>query len=260
MPRRSARDRLAVLAWRAGLLAAGLAVWEVGVARRWAGMDPFFLSRPSAIAEQVWQWVSTGFIFTHVSVTMQEAVLGFTCGALLGVAAGFLFALSRRVAEVLEPAVVLLNAVPRVVLAPLFILWFGLGLASKVVLGISLVFFVVFFATWAGIREVDRDIVANARIMGASRWQLVRHVMLPSALTWIFSSLRVSVGFALVAAVVGEYLGASRGMGYLIAFAESMFNATQVMAGLVVLMVVVAALDVVLRRVEARFSAWKLSR
>ncbi len=260
MPRRALRDRVRVAAWRVGLLAGFLVFWEIAAERRWGGVDPFFVSRPTAVAAQIWKWVASGFVVPHVAITLQEAALGFLFGALLGIAAGLLFAFSRWVAEVFEPAAVLLNAVPRVVLAPLFILWFGLGLASKVVLGISLVFFVVFFATWSGIREVDRDVVANVRIMGASRMQLVRHVLLPSALAWIFSSLRVAAGFAMVGAVVGEYLGANRGMGYLIAFAESLFDATQVMAGLAILMAVVAAVDLGLKRVEARFSAWKLSR
>lgn len=260
MPRRGAADWIRIAAWRALLLAGFLLVWEVGARRRWAGIDPFFTSRPSALADQVWAWTASGFIVPHVLVTLQEALLGFVFGALLGVAAGFLFAASRWVAEVFEPLVVLLNAVPRVVLAPLFILWFGLGLTSKVVLAVSLVFFVVFFATWSGVREVDRDVLAHARILGARRAQILWHVLLPSALTWIFSSLRLAVGFALVGAVVGEYLGASKGMGYLISFAESMFNATQVMAGLFILMVLVGVIDVALKRVEARFSAWKPTR
>jgi NitT/TauT family transport system permease protein len=260
MPKRSAAERLSIALWRALLLGGFLLAWELAADRRWASVDPFFTSRPSAIAEQVWAWVSTGFIFAHVVITLEEALIGLAIGALLGIAFGFLFAFSPWVAQVFEPVVVLLNAVPRVVLAPLFILWFGLGLASKVVLVVSLVFFVVFFATWSGVREVDRDVLANARVMGASARQLLWHVLLPSALTWIFASLRVAVGFALVGAVVGEYLGASKGMGHLIAFAESMFNATQVMAGLVILMVVVGAIDLALRRVEARFSAWKPTR
>jgi NitT/TauT family transport system permease protein len=152
---------------------------------------------------------------------------------------------------------VALNAMPRVVLAPLFILWFGLGLTSKVVMVISLVFFVVFFSTYTGIREVDRDLVSNARILGATPGHMIRHVLLPSALTWIFSSLRTSVGFALIGAVVGEYLGSHEGMGYVISYAEAMFNATGVLAGLLVLMAAVIAIDLGLKRLDRRFSYWK---
>jgi NitT/TauT family transport system permease protein len=143
------------------------------------------------------------------------------------------------------------------VLAPLFILWFGLGLTSKVVMVISLVFFVVFFSTYTGIREVDRDLVSNARILGATPGHMIRHVLLPSALTWIFSSLRTSVGFALIGAVVGEYLGSHEGMGYVISYAEAMFNATGVLAGLLVLMAAVIAIDLGLKRLDRRFSYWK---
>src|SRR5207245_421672 len=151
---------------------------------------------------QIADWIRTGFIFRHLVVTMQETIIGFLLGTLLGVAVGFLFAHWEKLARIFDPLMVALNAMPRVVLAPLFILWFGLGLLSKVVMVVSLVFFVVFFSTYTGIREVDRDLVNNARILGASPRHMIRHVLLPSALTWIFASLRTSVGFALIGAVV----------------------------------------------------------
>jgi NitT/TauT family transport system permease protein len=201
--------------------------------------------------------VRTGFILRHLVVTLEETLLGFALGTLLGVAVGFAFAQWGTLARIFDPLMVALNAMPRVVLAPLFILWFGLGLLSKVVMVISLVFFVVFFSTYTGIREVDRDLVHNARILGATPRHLVRHVLLPSALTWIFASLRTSVGFALIGAVVGEYLGSHEGMGYVISYAESMFNATGVLAGLVVLMAAVIVIDVALTRLDRRFSYWK---
>ena len=198
-----------------------------------------------------------GFIFRHLWVTMQETIIGFLLGTLLGVTIGFLFARWEKLALIFDPLMVALNAMPRVVLAPLFILWFGLGLTSKVVMVISLVFFVVFFSTYTGIREVDRDLVSNARILGATPGHMIRHVLLPSALTWIFSSLRTSVGFALIGAVVGEYLGSHEGMGYVISYAEAMFNATGVLAGLLVLMAAVIAIDLGLKRLDRRFSYWK---
>jgi NitT/TauT family transport system permease protein len=241
--------------WRAVLLGAFLALWEVATRRGW--VDPFFVSQPSVLAAQLADWIRSGFIFRHLFVTMQETIIGFLLGTLLGVAVGFLFARWPTLAHVFDPLMVALNAMPRVVLAPLFILWFGLGLLSKVVMVISLVFFVVFFSTYTGIREVDRDLVNNARILGAGPRHLIRHVLLPSALTWIFSSLRTSVGFALIGAVVGEYLGSHEGMGYVISYAEAMFNATGVLAGLLVLMAAVIAIDVALKRLDARFSYWK---
>src|SRR3989449_1196783 len=206
---------------------------------------------------QIADWIRTGFIFRHLAVTMQETISGFLLGTLLGVAVGFLFAHWQTLARIFDPLMVALNAMPRVVLAPLFILWFGLGRLSKVVMVISLVFFVVLFSPYTGIREVDRDLVNNARILGAGPRHLIRHVLLPSALTWIFASLRTSVGFALIGAVVGEYLGSHEGMGYVISYAEAMFNATGVLAGLLVLMAAVIAIDLGLKRLDARFSYWK---
>jgi NitT/TauT family transport system permease protein len=241
--------------WRLGLLLAILGLWEAATRRGW--IDRFFVSQPTVLAVQIFDWVRSGFILRHLWVTMQETVIGFVLGTLLGVVVGTLFAHWQKLAHIFDPFMVALNAMPRVVLAPLFILWFGLGLLSKVVMVISLVFFVVFFSTYTGIREVDRDLVNNARILGASQRHLMRHVLLPSALTWIFSSLRTSVGFALIGAVVGEYLGSSEGMGYIISYAESMFNATGVLAGLIVLMAAVIAIDVGLRRLDTRFSYWK---
>jgi NitT/TauT family transport system permease protein len=248
-------SRAEIRLWRIGLLVVFLGVWELATRRGW--VDPFFVSQPAALAAQIGQWVSTGFIFRHLFVTLQETVLGFVLGTLLGVVVGFVFAHRETVAAVFDPVMVALNAMPRVVLAPLFILWFGLGLLSKVVMVVSLVFFVVFFSTYTGLREVDRDLVNNARILGASPRHLMRHVLLPSALTWIFASLRTSVGFALIGAVVGEYLGAHEGMGYVISYAESMFNATGVLAGLIVLMVAVTLIDLTLKRIDKRFSYWK---
>jgi len=215
------------------------------------------VSQPTTLGAQLYDWVRSGFILRHLVVTLEETLLGFALGTLLGVMVGFAFAQWGTLARIFDPLMVALNAMPRVVLAPLFILWFGLGLLSKVVMVISLVFFVVFFSTFTGIREVDRDLVHNARILGATPRHLVRHVLLPSALTWIFASLRTSVGFALIGAVVGEYLGSHEGMGYVISYAESMFNATGVLAGLIVLMAAVIVIDVALTRLDRRFSYWK---
>lgn len=254
---RRAGTALDILGWRILVLFGFLLFWELGVRGGW--IDRFFVSQPSLLLRQTWNWVASGYVFRHLWVTMEEMLLGFLVGTLLGVLVGFLFAFMPKVARVFDPLMVLLNALPRVVLAPLFVLWFGLGLLSKVVMAVSLVFFVVFFSTYTGLREVDREIVNNARILGGSRRQLIEHVYIPSAMTWILSSLRTSVGFALIGAVVGEYLGASEGMGWVIAYAEAQFNSTQVIAGLIVLMAVVAIMDFGLKRLEKHFSHWKPS-
>ena len=254
---RKAGVSLDILIWRLLLLVSFLVFWELSVHRGW--IDLFFVSQPSLLWRQTRDWIVSGYVFRHLWVTMEEMLLGFLAGTLLGILVGFLFAFMPRVARIFDPLMVLLNALPRVVVAPLFVLWFGLGLLSKVVMAVSLVFFVVFFSTYTGLREVDRDIVNNARILGGSRADLVRHVYVPSAMTWIFSSLRTSVGFALIGAVVGEYLGASEGMGWVIAYAEAQFNSTQVISGLSVLMAVVALMDFGLKRLEEHFSHWKPS-
>jgi NitT/TauT family transport system permease protein len=239
-----------------GLLGVALvSVWE-GLAR--AGMiDPFFFSRPSAIARRVASWLVEGTVWPHLGVTALEALLAFLIGAGAGMSVGFLLAQMPRTALVLEPYVHVLNALPRVVLAPIFLLWFGLGIWSKVALGVTLVFFVVFFNTYRGIRDVDRRLVDNALLLGASRAQLARHVLVPSALSWIFASLHLSIGFAIVGAVVGEYLGAARGIGYLISQAEGVFDTTGVFAGIVILSALVLLVTFLVVRLERWLLRWQ---
>ncbi len=217
------------------LLVLGLWQWLAEAAL----IDPFFFSRPSEILARIWQWTATGFIWPHLFVTIQEAFLAFVLGSLLGIVFGFWLARAPLISDVLSPYIRMLNALPRVVLAPIFLLWFGLGIWSKVALGVTLVFFVVFFNTYQGVREVDPVILNSARMLGATQRQLIRHVLLPSALSWIFSSLHTSIGFAIVGAVVGEYLGAARGVGYLISQAEGVFDTTGVLAGMAILSAVV---------------------
>src|SRR5581483_6346309 len=169
------------------------------------------------------------------------------------------FALARmpKIGAIVDPYIRVLNALPRVVLAPIFLLWFGLGIWSKVVLGITVVFFIVFFNTHQGVRDVDKTIVNNSRMLGATEWQLARHVLIPSALTWVFSSLHISIGFAMIAVVVGEYLGAARGVGYLISQAEGTFDTTGVFAGMAVLSGVVLLVGVGVNRLERWLLRWK---
>jgi NitT/TauT family transport system permease protein len=247
------RHRIIAAQWllAAALLAAWEALARVGV------LDPFFFSRPSAIAIRLGAWVEAGSVWVHLAVTATEAALAFVIGAVAGIALGFLLARVPTAAAVLEPYVHVLNALPRVVLAPLFLLWFGLGIWSKVALGVSLVLFVVFFNTYRGVRDVDQRWLDNARLLGASPAQLTRHVLLPSALSWIFASLHVSIGFAIVGAVVGEYLGAARGLGYLIAQAEGVFDTTGVFAGMAVLSLLVVIVTRLVTRLERWLLRWR---
>jgi NitT/TauT family transport system permease protein len=244
-----------ILAWQIGIGGAIVAAWEWGVRARL--LDPFFVSRPGAIASRVAAWTMSGAIWGHLAVTLEEAVLGLIVGGVLGIGLGFVLARSPFAARVSDPYIKMLNAVPRVVLAPLFLLWFGLGIWSKVALAVTLVFFVMFFNTYQGVRDADRVLIDNVRMLGASERQLVRHVLVPSALTWIFSSLQTSLGFAMVGAVVGEYLGSARGLGYIISQAEGTFDTTGVFAGMFVLAVVVVIVSAGVTRVERYLLRWK---
>jgi len=238
------------------VIAAGLLlVWEWSAAT--GRLDPFFFSRPSQVLLRVWQWVATGSLWLHVLTTFTEALLSFAIGAFLGIVLGFSLAAVPVLAAILEPYIRVANALPRVVLAPVFLLWFGLGIWSKVALGVTVVFFIVFFNTYRAVREVDVVFIDNVRMLGASQAQLLRHVLVPSALTWIFSSLHISIGMAIVAVVVGEYLGASRGIGYLIAQAEGVFDTTGVFAGTAVLAAGVLVVVAAVNRLERWLLRWK---
>ncbi|HEY7292119.1 MAG TPA: ABC transporter permease [Vicinamibacterales bacterium] len=252
---RRGTSRTAVFVAQLALGIVLVSAWETGVKVKL--LDPFFFSRPSDIAARVFSWMTTGSLWPHLFVTLEESVLGLTIGGGIGIALGFVLARSPFAARVLDPYIAMLNAVPRVVLAPLFLLWFGLGIWSKVALAMTLVFFVMFFNTYQGVRDADPVIIANVRMLGASERQLARHVLLPSALTWIFSSLQVSLGFAMVGAVVGEYLGAARGLGYVIAQAEGTFDTTGVFAGMFVLSAVVVVVSAGVTKLERYLLRWK---
>lgn len=237
------------------ILAIILGFWEAGNA---AGLiDPFFFPAPSDVILQVISWLSELGFYVHVGTTLMETVLGYVIGTALGVAGGVWLGLSLRTARILDPFIKALNAIPRVVLAPLFVLWLGLGLWSKVALAVTLVFFVTFFNAMQGVREVNPAVLANSRVLGASRSDLLRHVYFPSAASWILSSLRTSVGFAVVGAVIGEYLGASAGLGYLIAQAEGNFDAVGVFAGIIILAAFVLLIDRALDVAEKRLITWR---
>jgi NitT/TauT family transport system permease protein len=220
-------------------------------------LPPFFFSNPVDVAKQVVTWFATGVIWKHLWVTLIEAILAFVIGSIAGVLVGFWFARQPRVAAVFDPYVKMANALPRVVLAPIFALWLGLGIWSKVALGFTLVFFIVFFNVYQGVKEVSPTVLANARMLGMSERQLMRHVYWPSALSWMFSSLHTSVGFAVVGAVVGEYLGAAAGLGYLIQQAEGVFDVAGVFAGMFVLATFVIVIDTIVSIVERRLLVWR---
>ncbi len=237
------------------LLVVILGGWQLGTSL--GIIDVFFFPAPVDILDQVVRWVSDTGFYRHVTITLTETILGYLIGTGLGVAAGVWLGLSRSASRILDPFIKGLNAIPRVVLAPIFVLWLGLGLWSKVALAVTLVFFVTFFNAMQGVREVNPVALSNARILGAKRSDLLRHVYFPAAASWILSSLRTSVGFAVVGAIIGEYLGSSAGLGYLIAQAEGNFDAVGVFAGILILAIFVLIIDSILDVIEKRLIKWR---
>ncbi|HLI21710.1 MAG TPA: ABC transporter permease, partial [Stellaceae bacterium] len=217
----------------------------------------FFLGSPVVIGEKLVDWIGSGVIFRHLAITLLETLLSFVIGCGLALILGLFLALNETFAAICDPFIKGLNSMPRLIMAPIFAVWFGLGIWSKVALGVTLVFFVVFFNVFQGIREVSPVLVANARMLGASRAQLIRRVYIPSALSWVFSSLHLSVGLAFVGAVIGEYLGSSAGVGYLILEAEGTFDIETVLAGVILLTAFALTLDYIISLIEASLLKWQ---
>ncbi|MGZ5787451.1 MAG: ABC transporter permease [Ramlibacter sp.] len=256
--------------WQVGLLVVVIGVWQLlSRDQQYA----FFLGDPVSVVGRIWSWfMPFGFepsswfpdgvpgradIYVHLGVTLLETVLAFAIGTLLGLVFGLWLALAPTASAILDPYIKAANSMPRVILAPIFALWFGLGIWSKVALAVTLVFFIVFFNVYQGVKEVSPVVLANARMLGASQRQLLRTVYLPSATSWVFSSLHTSVGLAFVGAVVGEYLGSARGVGYLILQAEGTFDVNTVFAGIVVLTAFALVLDGIVGRIETHLMKWQ---
>lgn len=252
------RRRWPVWGVRLVVVVVWLGSWEL-TATHW--IDPFFYSKPSAIWGRLVDWFTVGTAFgsvwTQLLTTLQEAVLGFAIGAVAGVVLGILLGRARFAAEVAAPFIKAANAVPRIVLASLFVIWFGLGLTSKVATAVVLVFFAVFFNAFQGAREVDRNLVNNARILGASRTQVLTSIVVPSATSWIFASLHAAFGFALIGAVVGEYAGADKGLGLLISNAQGTFDAAGIYAGMIITTVLALLAEWLLTLLENRLLRWR---
>jgi len=217
----------------------------------------FFFGEPAKVFLCIVRWFASGEIYGHLWVTLVETLLAFVLGTAGGVAIGLWLGLAPLASAIFDPYIKALNAMPRVILAPIFMVWFGLGIASKVALGFTLVFFIVFFNVYQGVREVSPTVLANARMLGAGRRQLLQHVFMPSALSWVFASLHNSVGLAFVGAVVGEYLGSAEGIGYLIHQAEGVFDINTVFAGIILLTVFALLLDLTVGLLERRLMAWQ---
>ena len=251
--------------WQVLVLAGVLVFWHVMTSPTL--LPPFYFDNPSQAAfffgeplqvfARVVEWFVSGEIYRHLWITLFETMAAFVIGTVSGLAVGMWLALSPTAAAILDPYIKAMNSMPRVILAPIFSVWFGLGVWSKVALGFTLVFFIVFFNVYQGVREVSSTLLDNARMLGASRRQLLRHVYIPSATSWVFSSLHTSVGLAFVGAVVGEYLGSASGVGYLILQAEGTLDVNTVFAGIVVLTIFALVLDGLVSLFEERMLAWR---
>ena len=248
-----------VIFYRLMFLVVTLGGWEV--LGRIGVIDPFFFSIPSKIINQIYIWIikgtSQGPLWLQVLVTLEETVLGFLIGAVMGIICGIALGRNKMLADIFSIYIKIANAIPRIVLGSIFIIALGLGMASKVALAVVMVFFVVFGNAFQGVREADINLIANARVLGASGRQVTFKVVLPSALSWILASLHISFGFALVGAVVGEFLGSKQGIGLLIATAQGAFNAAGVFAAMIVLAVVALIADYLITKLENRLLKWR---
>jgi NitT/TauT family transport system permease protein len=258
--RAQARRRKAqVRAAQAATVILILGAWEI--LSRVGVIDPFFFGSPVGIVSRLADWAvngtAYGSLWLQIWVTIEEAVLGFLVGVVLGVACGVTLGEVPFLADVFAPFIKAVNALPRIVLGSIFIMWLGLGLASKVMLAAVLVFFVVFFNAFQGVRSVDRNFVANARILGATRLQVVRHVVIPSAMTWIIASLHVALGLAIIGAIVGEFLGSQYGLGLVIATAQNTFDANGVFAAMLIIGVLAVSAEAAMEVLERRLLAWR---
>jgi NitT/TauT family transport system permease protein len=256
---RARRRRLVVLAIQIGILTVFLGGWELSADLNI--IDQFFFGRPIRIVDQLREWVVNGTdlgpLWEQIVVTLSEAGIGFAVGTIAGIICGIALGRVRILAEIFSPYIKVLNSIPRIVLGTIFIVWFGLDSTSKIALAIVLVFFGVFFNAFQGTREVDRNLVANARILGASKRQVTWQVVLPSAMTWIIASLHISFGFALIGAIVGEFLGAQKGLGMLIQQAQQSFNPDGVFAAMIIISVVALVAEGLISLLEKRLLSWR---
>jgi NitT/TauT family transport system permease protein len=257
--RRARRRRLLVQAARLAALVVVIGGWQLFTDRKI--VDPFFFGQPSGIVLKLQDWVENGTaygsLWLQIGVTMKEALLGFGYGTVAGIVLGVLLGQVPFLSDVIGPFIKVLNAIPRIVLGSIFVVWLGFGTTSKVLLAAVLVFFVVFFNAFQGVREVDRNLIANVRVLGASRFQTVRHVVLPSAVVWIIASLHVAFGFAIIGAIVGEFLGAQEGLGLVISTAQNNFDPNGIFAAMLLIAVVALTAEGLISQLEKRLLSWR---
>ncbi|MGE0717349.1 MAG: ABC transporter permease [Alphaproteobacteria bacterium] len=246
---------LKLWATRLAVAAGALGFWE------WASgtiIDPFWVSSPSQVFERLREWVATGSIWFHLGITLQETIAGFVCGSLVGMSLGFLLGRNEFLGRVLDPFILSIYSLPKVALAPLFILWFGIGMSAKIVLSAVIVFFLVFYNTYAGVRDADQDLIDVVRLMKGKRRHVLMIAVIPSAMVWVFTGLKIAVPYALIGAVVGEMMASNKGLGHLIEGSAGQFDTAGVFAALFVLMIISTTLHELLNRLEPVVLRWKL--
>jgi NitT/TauT family transport system permease protein len=232
-----------------------LLVWQGASGRL---IDNFFISNPLDVGARLLGWIMDGSIFRHLWATVYATAMGFFIGAIAGAILGVWLGVSPLASRLLNPYLNALNALPKVALAPLFVLWFGLGIESKIALAAVLVLFLVFLNTFAGVREVDQDLIDGARLMRATRTQVIAKVIIPSAMSWVFAGLKISVPYALIGAVLGEMIAANRGLGYLVQFSGAQFDSAGVFAVLIVIALLAVALNFLVEIVQSRMERWRI--
>jgi NitT/TauT family transport system permease protein len=252
--RRFSKRNLAVTSLRTGVIGGFLLLWEIA-SGRW--IEPFLISSPSRIVSSMIENFRSGDLLQHTWVTFQEIAIGFPIGAITGIALGYGFGRSRFLAEIFEPIIIALNGIPRTALAPLFIVWLGIGIWSKVGVVFLLTFFLNFFNTYAGMRQMDQEYIDLARLMGAKRWKLTFNVILPAISPYVFTGIRTSIPFSVIGAIVGEFIAATEGVGFFIRLSAGVFKTADVFTGIIVLMILVIVMDTVADMVERRVLRWQ---
>lgn len=248
------RYRMENLAWQIALLVGFLLLWEYA-SDRW--VPKLLVSKPSDIGRMIWTWLTNGTYALNIWVTLKATVVGFCLGAGTGMLVGFVTGAWRRLGDILQPVITALYTLPRLALAPLFLLWFGLGIQFRIVFAATIVFFLVYYNTYFGVREVSQELISAVRIMGASHLKVLLRVIIPSALVWVAAGLRISVPYALVGVVVAEMLASDQGMGYLLSRSASQFSAAGSFAAIAGLLVAALIIDNLINRLSKHVLRWK---
>jgi NitT/TauT family transport system permease protein len=247
--------RLATLALRTLVIAALIGLWQLASTLRW--VDPFFISSPEKVVTRLWSWLQTASFYSDAWTTLREALIGFLVGAAAGVLIGFALGYSRLLTRVFLPILNLLNTLPRVALAPMFILWFGIGPDSKIVLVFTVVVVILIFNTYSGVQTLDADVLTNAKLLGASWWDILWKITFPWCTPWIFAGLRIALAWSVGAAVIGEYLASESGLGYRIFEYSGVLDQTGVLAGCVALLIISGVMFAILDGLEHYLLRWR---